>query len=662
MIYTHYKSWQFIERFLEKNKNNLKTQDDFKDWCYEGSAKRALPISLKNMCDFKEKESFQLDLFLTKLSLSLKKEKVSNAQFQKNLNTIGKLLGLKTYEKEIINALFLYERCSFFEKFCDAFLGSQEWAEAHNLSLMIKTPVNKLCTAIQKNSILFECNILTRDNYRNKLEICSWIIDLLLLPECSEKVMIQRIVGKVLKSDLTLTDFEYIPKADQISKLLKNASKEKGINILLYGVPGTGKTEFAKAITKKAGLKLYSIAESVHNNRLTVCENRTKMLTFINKILQKDTKSVLLLDEAEDIFNASPFYRNSVSKVEINRLLENNTRPTIWITNNIKGMDKAYIRRFTKTVYFEEPSYEIRQKIWTNKFKKYGIDCDTKSINTFSKDYSIPPSFVENAIHTCKLINGTMDDVKAQLQEMEQAYHNGILPNKAKDENVVQFNPELLNTDVNLAKLCLQLKMLKRMDFSLCLYGAPGTGKSAFARYIANQLGLDIIQKRASDLLNKYVGGTEENIANAFAEAKKNKALLIFDEADSFLQDRRQATRSWEISQVNEMLTWMENHPYPFVCTTNLMDNLDPASLRRFTFKVKYDYLTPEQIQIAFQHFFNVKLDFTPELQLLSPGDFYVVKKKAEILGMAKDIPELINMLRDEQKCKPCPVRKIGFM
>ena len=62
---------------------------------------------------------------------------------------------------------------------------------------------------------------------------------------------------------------------------------------------------------------------------------------------------VLLLDEAEDIFNASPFYRNSVSKVEINRLLENNTRPTIWITNNIKGMDKAYIRRFTKTVYFE---------------------------------------------------------------------------------------------------------------------------------------------------------------------------------------------------------------------------------------------------------------------------------------------------------------------
>ena len=54
----------------------------------------------------------------------------------------------------------------------------------------------------------------------------------------------------------------------------------------------------------------------------------------------------------------------------------------------------------------------------------------------------------------------------------------------------------------------------------------------------------------------------------------KSRDTKIFDEADSFLQDRSRAMRSWEISSVNEMLTWMENHPYPFVCTTNLMETL----------------------------------------------------------------------------------------
>ena len=56
-----------------------------------------------------------------------------------------------------------------------------------------------------------------------------------------------------------------------------------------------------------------------------------------------------------------------------------------------------------------------------------------------------------------------------------------------------------------------------------------------------------------------YVGQTEKNIANAFKEAKNKKAVLVFDEVDSFLQDRSSANRSWEISQVNEMLVGMES-------------------------------------------------------------------------------------------------------
>ena len=97
--------------------------------------------------------------------------------------------------------------------------------------------------------------------------------------------------------------------------------------------------------------------------------------------------------------------------------------------------------------------------------------------------------------------------------------------------------------------------------FSLCLQGPPGTGKSAFARYLAERLGLEVRQKRASDLLSPWVGETEQPITAAFAEARDAGAFLIFDEADSLLGARESAHRSWEVSQVNEMLTWMESHP-----------------------------------------------------------------------------------------------------
>ena len=94
--------------------------------------------------------------------------------------------------------------------------------------------------------------------------------------------------------------------------------------------------------------------------------------------------------------------------------------------------------------------------------------------------------------------------------------------------------------------------------------------------------------------------------------------------------DRRGASHSWEVTQVNEMLTWMESHPLPFVCTTNLMDRLDQASLRRFTLKLRFDPLSAAQAFLAFEHFFGISAPQTlPDG--LSPGDFATVKRKRDV-------------------------------
>ena len=200
------------------------------------------------------------------------------------------------------------------------------------------------------------------------------------------------------------------------------------------------------------------------------------------------------------------------------------------------------------------------------------------------------------------------------------------------------------------------------LRFSVCLTGPPGSGKSAWVRYLADRLDLEVMHKRTSDLLSSLVGGTEKRIAAAFQRAADERAFLVFDEADSLLRDRDGAVRGWEVSQVNEMLTWMEIHPLPFACTTNFAEAIDRASLRRFVSKVKLGYLSAAQADEAFRFFFE--LDPPGELagmRILTPGDFAVVRRKAEIRGRL-DVPDaLVRMLQEECDAKPERSGTVGF-
>ena len=94
------------------------------------------------------------------------------------------------------------------------------------------------------------------------------------------------------------------------------------------------------------------------------------------------------------------------------------------------------------------------------------------------------------------------------------------------------YDVSLINASVNLKELAKGIK--ERKNARLCLYGPAGTGKSEYAKFIAKSLNSKLIIKKASDLIDCYVGNTEKNIANAFKEAKDKNAVLVFDEIDSF--------------------------------------------------------------------------------------------------------------------------------
>ena len=174
-----------------------------------------------------------------------------------------------------------------------------------------------------------------------------------------------------------------------------------------------------------------------------------------------------------------------------------------------------------------------------------------------------------------------------------------------------------------------------------------------------------------SDILGPYVGMTEANLADAFAQAKASKAVLLIDEVDSFLQDRSRAGKSWEVTAVNEMLTQMESFPGVFIASANLMAGLDPAALRRFDLKLRFDPLRPEQAwELLGLHARQGGLGEPGEalrplldkLNTLTPGDFAAVERRNRFYPLT-NTEALVRALAQEcaQKAPTGPSGPIGF-
>lgn len=490
---------------------------------------------------------------------------------------------------------------------------------------------------------LYMKNIITHN--RGDVEINEDLLKIFDNPNCNSSAKIMNtILGKTQKSKLCKKDYSHKQKDfETVAKILSSAVEQNktGINILLYGGVGTGKTEFAKLVCNSAKIPVYEV--KTVNSDFEEAGRSERLVDLYSKqyVLANTRKSCIIFDEAEDVMNRGFGANGEASKGYLNDLLDKVSVPVIWTTNNINGVDPAFLRRMTYCVEFEKLSEQNRLSVWHKILKKNQFKVDNKKIEELNKNYDIPPSLISNAVQTTKMIGGNEDDFEGFIENVAKVVTKKKNVKTKKEFEVKNYDINLVNTDIDMDDLTKKIQKSGKLNFSLCMYGEPGTGKSLYARYLADTLGIEVIFKRASDLISKWVGETEQNIAAAFEEAKSKKAMLIFDEADSFLQNRNNAQRSWEISQVNEMLTWMESHEYPFVCTTNLLDSLDEASLRRFTFKIRFDFMTNEQVNHAIEHFFGIQ-GANVNIKGLTAGDFATVKKKIDFLEI-KDLDEITN-------------------
>jgi SpoVK/Ycf46/Vps4 family AAA+-type ATPase len=262
------------------------------------------------------------------------------------------------------------------------------------------------------------------------------------------------------------------------------------------------------------------------------------------------------------------------------------------------------------------------------------------------------------------VLNGDLRAVRARPLEPKKRA-------TTKKGAVLPYRPELINCDTDVAALAANLT--GDSSVRICSFGPPGIGKSAWARHLAESVGRPLIVKHGADILDKYIGGTEENIVEAFRDATETNSLLMLDEVDGFLPDRANASRHWEITQANQFLTAMEEFDGILVCATNLKERLDPATMRRFDFKIHFDYLETEQAVLVARDLINVlggKMTSSQESALraalrstdLSYGDFAALLRRYAALKLKPDWRRLVEDLKLEASYRPqVTSRPIGF-
>lgn len=601
-----------------------------------------------------------------------------------NVKRLAELVGMSQTDCRILEFAVLINSERLLDDAAD-WLGQLSSIKVfHALSVLLDIPEKEIRQSLSPQGVLSRSGLVTVDRsgaltLRRKLSLLSDNFADNILSSFEDPVSLLRdTVTPGGPAQLEIGSYDHISSSLSILQpyLRKSiATSRRGVNIFLHGAPGTGKSQLAKVLAREMQCELFEVASEDEDGDPVDGERRLRAFRAAQSFFAQ-RKAIILFDEVEDVFNDGDnfFGRKSTAqtrKAWINRMLEENPVPTLWVSNSIHCLDPAFVRRFDMVFELPVPSKKQRESILAD---ACGDFLDTAGISRISEAEDLAPAVVAKAASVIRSIRDELGQ-QGTASAFEQLISNtleaqGHRPVKAHDPDRLPevYDPFFIHADADLSEIAMGI--IAARSGRLCLYGPPGTGKTAYGRWLAAQLDIPLMVRRASDLMSMWVGGNEKNIARAFRQAEQDGALLLIDEVDSFLRDRRDAQKSWEASLVNEMLTWMESFPGVFVASTNLMEGLDQAALRRFDLKVKFDFLRPGQSsELLRRHCAKLNLpepqadvrERIMRLQRLTPGDFAAVLRRHRFRPIQSPAM-LVSALEAECAVKESAKSAMGFL
>lgn len=593
---------------------------------------------------FKRKAALKVIELLNRRAGSLTYK--GQSDIEKNLKALTKMFSLSEKEKELLLFLYLTSNYDPFEVYFIRHIRCHQITGRRSLLDILKMTSNELNEVL--GGKLERLGFFELDRYC--FEISQNFRSLLDNP--SSQSISKDLFARLSKTNVPL-DQHFIEK-DELDLCL-NLLKEKprtSSHILLYGPPGTGKTTFAQGIAERLGIKAYAIAKAEDN---TTSKRRAAITACIN-MTKPGEGSLIVVDEADNLLNTkfSWFTRGETQdKGWLNGLLEEPEVRMIWITNKTETIEESVLRRFSYSLHFRPFNKRQRIMMWENVFHNNRVKrfAGKRAISELADNYRVSPGALSLAVVKAKE-SGTgagkdfIKTVELYLKAHETLMNKGTRV-VSRDKIEENYSLDGLNIEGNISRVMEvagKFDSFLRSDkdnivknLNLLFYGPPGTGKSELARYIGKRLDREILTRRASEIHSMWLGESEKNIKKAFEEAEREGAILVMDEADSFLFSRGRAKYSWEVAITNEFLTAMERFRGILICTSNRMKDLDEASIRRFNQKIAFGYLKAEGNLIFYRKLLLPLIPggLRPEeeealkgINNLTPGDFKTVRDR----------------------------------
>ncbi|MGY4828645.1 AAA family ATPase [Sphaerotilaceae bacterium SBD11-9] len=472
-----------------------------------------------------------------------------------------------------------------------------------------------------------------------------------------------------------------------LKRIVEHATghRERGVNILLYGEPGTGKTQFASRMIESLGLRGFAVADVDKDGGAASRAERLASL-MLTQLFAPAGGSVVLLDEAEDIFQAEyhdPMARalgkRDDAKSWMNHLLEDNAHPILWISNRIDHIDPAYLRRFTYCIEFPRTPRGVRRAIARTHLEVAG--CTPAFIDEIACEPLVSPALLSSAARVVRMAgaaSGTASaDGTARLVLGDMVKAIGGKPKSQVPERTTRFDAAYLNVKGRIPVDVVLDAVQRRARGRLLLSGPPGTGKTQLAAEVAQRMGRELVYRTASDINSMWYGQSERNVARLFEECDAAAEVLFVDEADTLMASRDGASHRADLAVTAEFLRHVEAFKGVFVCATNFQAQLDPALLRRFEFRL--EMLTLSRVQRT-ALFCECALGWKPSdgeqpvidsavarrlngLDALTPGDFANVIRRLGALELKLDAAGFLEELEGEHAAKlGSGGARIGFL
>lgn len=571
---------------------------------------------------------------------------------------LKKALDLSEEEAVLLQAAFRYETNRLLNRALSDEM--DHFCVAKNLAAMTGIREDKINFCLRKGEKLVDFGFLNGDGTMNDDVVNT-------IREQNIDAYFTDVLRKVdVKDAFDMDSFNISEKSkDNLDFFLTG---EDSANILFYGKPGSGKSELSKALAKQYGMNAF-----VYKNETELSDSENKnpgyhSLARLNCLLSiKKPNTLIIVDEAETVLKTMDFGNRSLAqKGTVNQILDKNLNHVLWILNYTDQLDESTKRRMNYSIKFEGMSVESMKMIAASELSKIDLTpfLHKKILELFNK-YKVTGASIKNIVKAVKSAASKSEMTKSMekkllfLVEDILESNSTLIYGKNKTRDVVGngYSETVLNTTISSDKIVRMVQNAAKFDkqnnnsqngIRMLFHGVSGSGKTEFCRYIAQKLGKKLLVKRASDILGMYVGESEKNIRDAFAEAESSDSILLFDEADSFIAGRNNASRSWERTLVNEFLSQLDEFNGICICNTNLKEIVDSAMFRRFNIITEFKPLAEDGIRTLLNNYFGnyqfseEQLDSIASYNSVTPGDFSTLYNRIRFMESSEVCSDFI--------------------